>query len=286
MRGEGFRIHGWDDLVKVVLTIVIVLIIVSMLVDFMSWREAINIIKREMPTSGFTGGKWLQGFGYVPFAWRGSLNAILFLRGTEDNLTTDGEVWCKLENTKFIVQLKDGWGEYHITRTTIQDPHDPNYGQPDYRFQDFTIFVKVLDKGEKVYVDKYVGQKEVDYPITKEIVEKNKWTLENDTQMPLTSDIEDWLCSFTKFSLHQYVVGIFERGEMIKGKDWFPYYLDNLLGPKFENVYITEWNKTFKNVQLLVVYETEKEVYPLIWKTTAGYVGCGGGTWVFHLGKY
>jgi|GEM_PF-5764876 len=196
-----FRIHGWSDLLQVILSVAIVLIIVFMLVDFISWREAIDMIKKEIPTNGLSSGKWIKGFGYVPFAWRGSLNAIFFLKGTEDNLTTDGEVWCKLENTKFVVPLKDGWGEYHITRTTIQDPDDPNYGQPDYRFQDFQIFVRVLDKGEKV------------------------------------------------------------------------------INPQTERI-------SFKNVKLLVVYETEKGIYPLIWKTTAQYVGCGGGIWMFHLGKY
>lgn len=68
-------LRSWDDLWKALLSVAIIIVILFMLVDFISWRTALDIIKQEIPT-GYPVPTYtfLKGFGYVPLTWRGNFS--------------------------------------------------------------------------------------------------------------------------------------------------------------------------------------------------------------------
>jgi len=77
MRWGDFRVKNWDDMWKAVLSIAIVIIIVFMLVDFISWRTALDIIKKELPTSWQPPSQeYIKGLGYVPLIWKGNFQYV------------------------------------------------------------------------------------------------------------------------------------------------------------------------------------------------------------------
>ena len=73
--GDSWKVSSWDSLLKALLVIIAVIVIVGMLVDFVSWRDALNFVKQKIPISG-TAYKWIRGFGYVPLLWRGRFERI------------------------------------------------------------------------------------------------------------------------------------------------------------------------------------------------------------------
>jgi uncharacterized membrane protein YbhN (UPF0104 family) len=44
----SFKIRNWDDLLKAVLSVSLVIIIVFMLVGYIDWKTAIDIIKQKI----------------------------------------------------------------------------------------------------------------------------------------------------------------------------------------------------------------------------------------------
>ena len=64
----GIKIKS-SEIKNWLIIIICVLIIIGFLTDFVSWRQASNIIKKEMPTSGIEYTS-IKGFDYIPFMWR------------------------------------------------------------------------------------------------------------------------------------------------------------------------------------------------------------------------
>ena len=81
MKWRDFRIANWDSLLKALLVIIAVIIIVGMLIDFVSWRDALDFVKQKIPISG-TAYKWIRGYGYVPLVWRGNFQSVSLRRYT------------------------------------------------------------------------------------------------------------------------------------------------------------------------------------------------------------
>jgi len=50
---KNFKIKNWDDLWKAVMSIAIIIIIVFMLIGFIDWRTALDIIKSKI-------GRWIK----------------------------------------------------------------------------------------------------------------------------------------------------------------------------------------------------------------------------------
>lgn len=79
MKWGNFGIRSWDDMWKAVLSIAIVIIIIFMLVDFISWKTALDVIKKEIPTGyQIPTYTFLKGYGYVPLIWRGNFSRFSF----------------------------------------------------------------------------------------------------------------------------------------------------------------------------------------------------------------
>lgn len=72
---ESSEIKNW------LIIIICVLVILGMLVDFISWRTALSILKQELPTGYHlpTQYTFLRGYGYVPLVWRGNFSRIYLM---------------------------------------------------------------------------------------------------------------------------------------------------------------------------------------------------------------
>lgn len=91
MKWGGFGIRNWDDMWKAVLSIAIIIIIVFMLVDFISWRTALDIIKKDLPTNyQIPKTEYVKGLGYIPLIWRGNFQFIrVWIYNKPDSLHID-----------------------------------------------------------------------------------------------------------------------------------------------------------------------------------------------------
>ena len=136
--GGDFKITTWDSLLKALLVIIAVIIIVGMLVDFVSWRDALNLVRQKIPISG-TAYTWIKGY-YVPFVWRsGPLHGELILQPTPDwNLSHPirGAITFDYQRDKgfWKVYIEDSSGSLTVDR----NPEDLN-------FREFHIFVLPVD---------------------------------------------------------------------------------------------------------------------------------------------
>jgi len=136
--GNGFKVQSWDDAWKAVLSIAIVIIIVFMLVDFISWRTALDIIKKEMPTEyqaqPYT---FIKGYGYVPLLWRGNFKKLsVTALGTPDKIGEISYIVLQIgDHEAFWVSLKNGYGDYHAKKS------DNDWYNQD--FVDAEIYCKV-----------------------------------------------------------------------------------------------------------------------------------------------
>ena len=78
--GGGFKIQSWNDVWRVVSSIAIIIVIVFMLVDFINWRAALGIIKKDLPTEyQVVPHTFIRGYGYVPLLWRGNFSRFSFI---------------------------------------------------------------------------------------------------------------------------------------------------------------------------------------------------------------
>ncbi len=48
MRWGDFKVKSWDDMWKAVLSIAIVIIIIFMLIGYIDWKEALDIVKQNI----------------------------------------------------------------------------------------------------------------------------------------------------------------------------------------------------------------------------------------------
>jgi len=162
MKWGDFRIANWDSLLKALLVIIAVIIIIGILVDFVSWRDALNFVKQKIPISG-TAYKWIKGYGYVPLVWRGRFDYIWFVRyknPTREDLTD----YISIEfagHHSFRVYLghlgdsKIGYGSWSATQAAIDYIEEKREGweqiaQPFGTYCE--VYVEVHDDKLFVYV--------------------------------------------------------------------------------------------------------------------------------------
>jgi hypothetical protein len=126
----GFRILNWDDAWKAVLSIAIVIIIIFMLVDFISWRTALDIIKKEMPieyqAQPYT---FIRGFGYVPLVWRGNFKKLsVTALGTPDKIGEISYIVLQIgDHEAFWVNPKNGYETYHAKSGNENDWYNQDF---------------------------------------------------------------------------------------------------------------------------------------------------------------
>ena len=74
----GIKIKS-SEIKNWLIIIICVLIIIGFLADFVSWRQALNIIKKEMPIEyQAVPHTFIRGYGYVPLLWRGNFSRFSF----------------------------------------------------------------------------------------------------------------------------------------------------------------------------------------------------------------
>ena len=165
------------------------------------------------------------------------------------------------------------------------------YGEKDVKNRESTkhvqMWVYLLSKGEKTYKKIYKGQIVVDYPITKDIINKYKNQIDPDKTMK-PEDIA-WLCTFTHDSLHKYIIGFFERSEVMKlysNPNHYAYRLNQIIVSqvKWKKVYEKVWTKRYKNAIIGIIYKIDGKTYLRVVK--GGYFyNCHGGKIMFSFWK-
>ena len=257
--------------------IICVLIIIGFLADFVSWRQALNIIKKEMPTSGI-GYTFIKGFGYIPFIWNGNIKGKITIKSSYE----DAKIEQPMKISYWLVQdgdstISDGYIDRGFLVTRKRE-------EGDYRWEEIEGYVAYVEIGEKIYrtVDK--GQQLVDYPVTQEIIDKNKNNLFYDNESPeQIAEYTKFLLTFTHDSLHNFVIGFFNKNS----RDIF--IIPNIYAYRLYQVVNSEvkWKKIYEQVwtgqrkgKLLLVYDTGGQM-KIKWFYNPQWIGCGGGGYQF-----
>jgi hypothetical protein len=160
MKWGGFKVQSWDDAWKAVLSIAIVIIIVFMLVDFISWRTALDIIKKEMPAQGiYQPSIFIRGIGYIPFVWRGNFKQFYYHSNYEDQIEKPYLIGFQLGNHELFYIYPNGsnWSDYHSKNEKLREQGIENDWQYQ-EFEDAIIYVKITstkfyEKDYKKYCD-------------------------------------------------------------------------------------------------------------------------------------
>ena len=154
----GLKIKSWNDVLAIMLSIFILFGIIGIVTDFWNWKQAIDIIKKEMPTEyqaqPYT---FIKGFGYIPFVWRGNFKRIsVTAKGTPNNIGDLTYVVLQIgSHEPFFVNLKNGYGDFHSKELTEDDLKSGNTWY-EQEFKDAVVYVKLTpisyDDGAKVKV--------------------------------------------------------------------------------------------------------------------------------------
>ena len=286
--------HKVKTIFYVVATLILIVALVGMLTDFISWKDAVGLIKKNVPTNG-VGSIAIQNVDYSPLSWRGPLKGRIYLFADQDlNVDTRTVRW----NEKEVAM--DGTLDGAIPSLSgvdlplkrISSANNPlvvSYGKGTIENSkgehSFEIWVYLLDKGEKVYKKVFTGYKAVDYPITPAIV--NTYRNRIDPDRTITQKDIDWLCTFTHDSLHKYILSFFENSkvpELFQKPNVYAYRLDQEISSK------VQWKKTYKNVWtnerkgacVGIIYKLDEKTYVRV-VYNAWYIGCKGGGYIFNF---
>lgn len=92
--------------------ILIVLIIAGMLIDFISWKTALNLLKKELPIEYQPPAtEFIKGLGYIPLIWRGNFSYI--------------RVWTyKTPTEKYVDNIFLRFGEYNLISVDLKKISD------------------------------------------------------------------------------------------------------------------------------------------------------------------
>lgn len=273
-------------------TVLIIAALVAMLFDFISWKEAIGLIRRNIPTQYgpvvlYDGGGGASG-PHTLFNWKGPRGRV-YLSMNKDlvphSYTKDGEeIWGDFDG------VIKGFSGINLDLRKVSD--FPEYfGEGTFKNRTTQKHVKVwvylLDKGKPVYKKVFVGNKPVDYRITPHIISLYKEQIDWDNDM--TQGDKDFLCSFTHDSLHQFVIGFFQRGEVPKlftKPNVYAYRLDQIVSGKvkFEKVYKEVLTNEREGACIGIIWNIDKKVYVRV-VYGAWFVGCHDSGYVWSFWK-
>ena len=278
-----------------VATAVLIAALVGMFMNFISWKDAIGLIKKQIPTQygphALYEGGGMNNLHYTP-RWQGPLRGEVSLASDSDfNLRTfrilyNTNQWKENLSGHFEGTIKGFSGlDFFLEKKS----NYLFYGEKDVKNREtikhVQMWVYLLNKGEKTYKKVYKGQVVVDYSITKEIINKYKNQIDPDKTMK-PEDIA-WLCTFTHDSLHEYIVGFFERSEVMKlysNPNHYAYRLNQIIVSqvKWKKVYEKVWTKWYKNAVIGIVYKIDNKTYLRTVKR-GWFYSCHGGNITFSF---
>ena len=294
-RRGSLKITSWKDIQEVAVIILIAVIIIGMSFDFISWKQAMGAIKRELPQGAMIadGG---GSMNYSPFRWRGKLYGRVYLFADEDlnvesrNIKwTDGKFYNMDGSLDGTIK---GISGVDIPLEMTSQPDNPlviSHGKTIIKNKDgehsFEIWTYLLNKGGKQYRTVFNGYEEVDYPITTALISSYRRQIDpNNTIKP--EDIT-WLTTFTHDSLHKYIMNLFTSQESYKAFESPNVYalrLDQIILNKVreKKVYKKEWTGERKGAVIGIIYKLDGKTYVQV-HYNAWYIGCKGGgfTWSF-----
>jgi len=275
-------------------TVVLILVIFFMLVDYISWRDAIGMIKKNLPSDasvilqeGNSSVKW------NPLRWRGPLRGRVYLFSNESLTTESRDVNWNGENLKDVAGFLDG------SVRGISGVDIPLFQKSEIRYDgekilqnasgshSFHISVYLLDTGEKVYRDVFRGYEAVDYPITPSIITAYRESIDQERDM--TEEDVKWLCTFTHDSLHDFVLSFFRKNEVPKlfqKPNIYAYRLDQKISSQVEwkKKYEKVWTGERKGACIGIIYRVDGKVYVRV-VYDAWWLGCKGGGYIFNFWK-
>ena len=114
--------------------IICVLIIIGFLTDFVNWRQALNIIKKDMSIKYQAQLHiFIRGYGYIPFLWRGNFKRIsIDASGTSTSIGDVTDLILQIgDHNPFWIHVKGGYGNY-IAKNSNQE------------FKEISVYVKVI----------------------------------------------------------------------------------------------------------------------------------------------
>lgn len=270
--------HKTASIRNIVFTIAIIMILIGFLlgIDALNWQNTLQLIKQNVPTGG-SGSTYVQGFGYVPFVWNGNITGKISIQASQD-----GTIVKPTKVSYWLVQDKDATisNGYINNGFTVTNQRADN----DYRWHEIEGYVAYVEIGDKIYRTQYVGQKQVDYPITQDIIDQNRSNIFYDVGDPVKiEEYTKFLLTFTHDSLHQFIVDVFSKNQRdaFTIPNIYAYRLDQIiLGQvKYENVYEQVWTGQRKGKLLLIYSVDGKE--RIKWFYNPQWIGCNGGGYSF-----
>jgi len=272
-------------------TIILIVALVGMITDFINWKDAIGLIKKDIPVSGpnatYIGG----GARYTPFRWAGPLRGRVYLTFDEDMETPRKETVEYNESGygSFVGVLK-GFSGVDFALQKISD-FPTYYGKTTIKrgsdTKNLEMWVYVLNRGKKTYKTVSTGQVPVDYPITRQIIQKYKKQIDTDNNM--TEKNIDWLCTFTHNSLHNYILSFFKSNktnQLFVSPNIYAYRLDQEISSqvKWKKTYKQVWTGERKGACIGVIYKIDNKTYVRV-IYNAYWIHCHGGGYIWSAWK-
>lgn len=280
MKWGGEGVLTKKQIISLLIVIVILIPSVIILCDFLGWKNAVTTIRQNIPTEGtYVPYKWINGLGYVPLVWNGNIQAIIKLKANSDeSLVKPYKIsyWLKQDGDTAI---SDGYVDNDFIAVRSRPEND-------YNWQTIECYVAYVEIGEKIYTQKYVGDRAVDYPITREIINQYKDYVFADVSDP--AEIEEttkFLLTFTHDSLNQFILNFFPNNvhQLFVSPNIYAYRLNEVISGqvKWEKVYEKVWTGQCKG-KLLLVYSVDGNVKIKWFKDPYFSSGCSGSVWVFR----
>lgn len=283
-----------------VATLVLIVALVSMFlgIDYISWKDAVGLIKKNMPING-PGSISIQTANYSPFDWQGPLRGRVYLFSDEDlNVLTRKSAWT--DGKSYVMDgsfdgLIKGISGIDLPLVRISSEGNPlfiSYGKKTITNKtgnhSFEIWTYLLQKGNKVYRKVFDGYDAVDYKITSQIINTYKGQI--DPEGAMTAGDVVWLATFSHDSLHKYIISFFEQNkvpELFTKPNIYAYRLDQEISSKVKWIkkYKTEWTGERKGACVGIIYKVDGKTYVRV-VYNAWWIGCGGGGgYVFNFWK-
>jgi hypothetical protein len=265
----------------IALVVIIVMLIPSVIIlcDFLNWKNATNVLKENIPTAGTSVPyKWINGFGYVPLVSFGNIQAIIKIKAnSNESIVQPYQInyWLKLDGD---AAFSDGFVNNDFIAT-----HPRPEG--NYNWQQIECYVAYVEIGEKIYTQKYVGEKAVDYPITREIVNQYKDYIFADVSDPAKiEEYTNFLLTFTHDSLNVFINSFYPSKvqQLSSAPNIYAYRLNEFTSGrvKFEKVYEKVWTGQCRG-KLLLVYSVDGNMKFKWFKDPYFISTCGGSAWSF-----
>jgi len=275
---KKLQINSWSDVQSLVMSVLAVIVIILMLFNVIGWKTGLGAIKKQMSINGTYNG--LDDYKYNWLWFTQPVKFHIYLSGDEDmNLRTYYDRQFGKNVQGFIDGVLPKVGGFTVP---IIDNKFDGYCSNIKGKWHITGQIYLLDKGSPQYRKVFVGYKTVDYPVTKEIINKYRKSIDPDKTM--TENDYVFLEKFTHDSLHDYIVSFFERGETYKlflKPNIYAYRLDQIISGQVKRVKDYKIEKTgYRSAKIGIVYKIDN-ISHFTFITGAWRIQCHDGGWVW-----